>query len=203
MMRAASAALLGAALGLACTLAQGQGEGSFTPAQTGPYPYSSLPRGEFSGLQREPPAEHWPEEPYVEEVDAAASQHTETSAGPIVSAYTALVLTLTIVVAALIFVSGLDDAFVDAYYWLRGLRRRKNVLGPGGPPVTAELLRRKPESAFAIMVPAWKEHDVIAAMIANTVKTLDYKAFRIFCGVYRNDPATTCEVDLMALRYPG
>jgi adsorption protein B len=201
-MRAVSAALLSAALGLAFTLAHA--EGSFAPAPNGPYPYFDLPRGEFAGLDRQPPAEHWPEEPFVEEADADdPASRNATSAGPVAAAYTALILALTIVVAALIFISSVDDAFVDAYYWLHGLRRRKNTLGPGGPPVTLELLRRKPEAAFAIMVPAWKEHDVIAAMIANTVKTLDYQAFRIFCGVYRNDPATAIEVDLMALRYPG
>src|SRR5918992_1626783 len=94
--------------------------------------------------------------------------------------------------AALIFVSALDDAFLDAYYWLSSARRRKRALTH---------LEEKAESEFAIMVPAWKEHDVIAAMIENTVKTLDYQAFRIYCGVYRNDAATAAEVDRMVARY--
>src|SRR3712207_1370842 len=38
-------------------------------------------------------------------------------------------------------------------------------------------------------------------MIENAVKTVDYPAFRIFCGVYRNDPDTRAEVDRMAERY--
>src|SRR5918999_4688187 len=114
-------------------------------------------------------------------------------AHPAVEAYANFLFMLTIAVAALIFVSALDDAFLDAYYWLSSARRRKRALAH---------LEEKAESEFAIMVPAWKEHDVIAAMIENTVKTLDYQAFRIYCGVYRNDAATAVEVDRMVARYP-
>jgi adsorption protein B len=121
-------------------------------------------------------------------------EEATTDEGP--QLYANVVLALTALVAALILVSSLDDAFVDAYYWLSGARRRKRV-------ASAAALNGKAQSAFAIMVPAWKEHDVIAAMIENTVKTLDYSAFRIFCGVYRNDPATRREVDRMVQRYPG
>jgi tetratricopeptide (TPR) repeat protein len=112
---------------------------------------------------------------------------------PALEAYAQAVLVLTIILAALILISGIDDAFIDAYYWLSGAGRRKKAL---------ERLEEKAQSPFAIMVPAWKEHDVIAAMIETTLKRLDYDAFRIFCGVYRNDPATAAEVDRMAARYP-
>ena len=112
-----------------------------------------------------------------------------------VELYADVLLALTALVAVLIFVSSLDDAFVDAYYWLSGARRRKRAM-------SAAQLDDRPQCSFAIMVPAWKEHDVIAAMIENTVRTVDYSAFRIFCGVYRNDPATAREVDRMAERYP-
>lgn len=115
-----------------------------------------------------------------------------------VLAYRAALLVLTAFVAGLIVVCGLDDLFVDACYWLGRLWRRKRTLSPVGPPLAGG-----PEAPFAIMVPAWKEHDVIAAMIENTMRTLDYRNFRIFCGVYRNDPATACEVDRMVVRYPG
>lgn len=131
---------------------------------------------------------------FVEPLDLAerVRQITDDPPDPALERYTRLLLVLTMVVAALIFISGLDDAIVDACYWLSGARRRGRVMGR---------LDEKPESAFAIMVPAWKESEVIAAMIDNTVKTLDYKAFRIFCGVYRNDPATAREVDRMVQRY--
>lgn len=132
--------------------------------------------------------------PFVEppDLEQRVRQITDDPPDPALERYTRLLLVLTIGVAALIFISGLDDALVDACYWLSGARRRSRV---------TSRLEEKPESAFAIMVPAWKESDVIAAMIENTVKTLDYKAFRIFCGVYRNDPATAREVDRMVERY--
>ena len=114
---------------------------------------------------------------------------------PLVGLYLDILLAVTVVLAGLIFASGVDDAFMDACYWLRRLDRRRKTVG-------AERLMDKPQAPFAIMVPAWKEHDVIAAMVENTVQTLDYQAYRIFCGVYRNDPATASQVDRMAALFP-
>jgi adsorption protein B len=51
------------------------------------------------------------------------------------------------------------------------------------------------------MVPAWKEYDVIAAMIENLVKTLEYRNYVVFVGTYCNDEATINEVDRMRRRY--
>lgn len=147
-----------------------------------------------------PPAEEWVfdeaffdrrnDDPGVRESDMPAWHQLR-------ELYVRALLGLTLLVAVLIFVSGVDDAFVDANYWLRVLCRRKTRLA--APRGTCD----GPQAPFAIMVPAWKEHDVIAAMIENTVKTLDYRAFGIFCGVYRNDPATAREVDRMVARHPG
>src|SRR5688572_29710566 len=133
------------------------------------------------------------------DLDERVRQITEAADHPVVDLYADFLFAFAVVLAALILVSGLDDAFVDAYYWLRRLGRRKRCIGEGAG---LDALLARPESSFAIMVPAWKEHDVIAAMVENTVKTLDYLAYRIFCGVYRNDPATAAEVDRMVARYP-
>src|SRR5688572_4859609 len=118
-----------------------------------------------------------------------------------VELYTSALAAGTLIVGVLIALSGADDAFVDACYWLGALWRRKEGIGRDASG-SAERLLARPESPFAIMVPAWREHDVIAAMVENTASTLDYRAYRIFCGVYRNDPGTAREVDLVALRYP-
>jgi bacteriophage N4 adsorption protein B len=117
-------------------------------------------------------------------------------------AYVDALLTLTILVAVLILVSSVDDAFVDAYYWLRSAWRHGLVIGGHGSPMSLERLCNRPELPIAIMVPAWDEHKVVAAMLENTVNTLDYDTFQIFCGVYRNDPDTRREVDRMVARYP-
>lgn len=106
----------------------------------------------------------------------------------------------TVACAVIILISSLDDAFIDAYYWLREayrliyLRRRHR-------PLPIERLREAPEQPLAIMVPAWREDAVIAQMIENTVATLEYANFKIFCGTYPNDPATGEIVDRMARRY--
>ena len=115
--------------------------------------------------------------------------------------YLRALFALMALLSGVIFISGLDDAFVDACYWLGRLARSKRILR-GGEAALAELLA-DPEAPFAIMVPAWKEHEVIAAMVENSVNTLEYDAFHIYCGVYPNDAATRAEVDRVAARYPG
>jgi bacteriophage N4 adsorption protein B len=139
--------------------------------------------------------------PFVEpaDLDERIRAITETPDDPAVQLYAEILFAFTVAIALLILVSGLDDAFIDACYWLRGLRRKERVIA--GAEIAA--LRGRPQAPFAIMVPAWKESDVIAAMVENTVRTLDYQAYRIFCGVYPNDPATGREVDRMAALYPG
>src|SRR5204862_1827394 len=48
------------------------------------------------------------------------------------------------------------------------------------------------------LVPAWKEADVIRAMLVNTCRVLQYRRFHIFVGTYPNDPDTPQEVDAAA-----
>lgn len=103
--------------------------------------------------------------------------------------------------AIIIFVSTIDDLFLDAFYWVfeikRLLRRESNV------GVDVQMLRELDEQYLAIMVPAWKEYDVIAKMIDNTLATMEYKRYIIFAGTYHNDAETTAEVERMVRRHPG
>lgn len=116
--------------------------------------------------------------------------------------YLALLNTLTVATTLVIFISTADDFFLDAFYWVREL-----WLWPqrGRTPVTisAQSLREREEQWLAIMVPAWKEYDVIAKMVENTLATMEYTRFIIFAGAYRNDAETTTEVERMVRRYPG
>ncbi|MDB5366153.1 MAG: ral secretory system protein domain protein [Rhodospirillales bacterium] len=106
----------------------------------------------------------------------------------------------TLFVGLVILLSSLDDAFIDACYWLRAAYRTV-FLEPRIQPLPIAALRDKPEQKLAIMVPAWKESDVIAQMIENTIATIEYADFKIFCGSYANDPATIEEIERMARRY--
>ncbi|WP_345810652.1 glycosyl transferase family protein [Paraburkholderia sp. PREW-6R] len=104
------------------------------------------------------------------------------------------------VVAVIILLSSLDDLFIDAWYWIRQAVRRLTIERQHRPLTIAQLHARA-EQPIAIMVPAWHEHDVIAAMLEDMVRVLDYRAYTVFVGTYQNDAATIAEVERMRLRY--
>lgn len=104
------------------------------------------------------------------------------------------------VVAVIILISSLDDLFVDAWYWGRRIYRRF-VIEPFIRPLTPAALYQRDEQPLAIMIPAWLESGVIAAMIENMVSVLDYRRYVIFVGTYPNDPDTIAEVERMRRRY--
>jgi adsorption protein B len=103
-------------------------------------------------------------------------------------------------IATIILLSSIDDLFIDAWYWLREALRAVTIKRHY-KPLRAEQLRDKPEQHIAIMIPAWLEYDVIASMLENMVGVLDYQAYTIFVGTYRNDAATIGEVERMRRRY--
>ncbi len=117
------------------------------------------------------------------------------------SAYLYALNLIAIVTAIVILVSTLDDLTLDACYWSfeirRILRREKSQT------IDIGMLRGLEERHLALMVPAWKEYDVIAKMIENTLATLEYERYVIFVGTYHNDAETTAEVERMVRRYPG
>ncbi len=104
------------------------------------------------------------------------------------------------VVAVIILISSIDDLLVDAWYWGRRIYRRF-VIEPFIRPLTPAALYQKDEQPLAIMIPAWLESPVIAAMIENMVSVLDYRRYVIFVGTYPNDPETIAEVERMRRRY--
>jgi adsorption protein B len=107
---------------------------------------------------------------------------------------------LAVVVNLLILVSSLDDAFIDAYFWIRALYRKLTVERRHAR-FRLESLHEREEAHLAIMVPAWKEFDVIASMIENTNANMEYRNYLIFVGTYINDRETQAEVDRMVRRY--
>ena len=107
---------------------------------------------------------------------------------------------LAATVAVLIFISSVDDVFIDLWYWGRRIRRGITV-NRQHASMTADQLREKGEQPFAIMVPAWLEYDVIAPMIENMTEVTDYENYVVFIGTYVNDPKTIEEVERMRVRY--
>jgi adsorption protein B len=113
-----------------------------------------------------------------------------------------VIVWLTAVINVIILVSSIDDVFIDAYYWIRQGIRALTVQRKY-PRLRLEQLRSKPESPFAIMIPAWKEYSVIAMMVENAIAALEYKKYVIFIGTYRNDPETGAEADRLTRKFPN
>jgi adsorption protein B len=107
----------------------------------------------------------------------------------------------TFVVASFLFLSGLDDVFVDMYYWFHHLFARKkfNKFRYDSP----ERLHQVPEKPIAIFIPAWQEHDVIDKMLYHAVRTIQYKNYDVFVGVYPNDPGTIAKVEEVSRQFPN
>ena len=101
---------------------------------------------------------------------------------------------LNVIVAVSFLVSGIDDLFVDVYYWLRKLYR-KVFIRHRIHPVTEGDLASKPEKWTAIWIPAWHEDGVIDRMLLNTIESLSYGKYDIFVGTYPNDEATHLAVE--------
>lgn len=110
--------------------------------------------------------------------------------------YVAALQAVALVVALLIAVWAVDDLFISASFWAGRLRDRA-ALRP-----TDDELRAEPEAPMAILIPAWREADVIAAMLDSAVAALDYDNYVIFVGVYPNDPETIAEVERVRRRTP-
>ncbi|HEX8793585.1 MAG TPA: glycosyl transferase family protein, partial [Polyangiaceae bacterium] len=96
-----------------------------------------------------------------------------------------------------IFVNVLDDLFVDARYLTCGGDRRASRV------LTEKALRAVPPKRIAIVLPAWKEADVIEQMLEHNIARIDYPRDRydVFCGTYQNDPQTQERVDAIARRF--
>lgn len=117
-------------------------------------------------------------------------------------AYQSAVEVLAVTVTVLILVSSLDDAFIDLWYWLRSLYRWFWIHAQF-PRLTAEELDARPERPIAIMVPAWKESEVIQAMLTTSNTLIRYTSHRFFVGVYQNDAETIAEVEAAMARFPN
>jgi adsorption protein B len=132
--------------------------------------------------------------------DWLGSDDFRNDAGAAARLYWAILSGLTAYSAIAIFLSSIDDAFIDLYYWVYRVQRL--VTRPFRKVPSLKKLHALPQKRFAVMVPAWQESDVIARMLVHTLKTMDYAQYDIFVGTYPNDPETIAEVDRVARQYP-
>ena len=118
---------------------------------------------------------------------------------PAIDLLIAVATVMLSVSAAIFVVYSLDELVLLAVYvgWHaahgRPSRRR---------PLSAAFLRSEPEKKLAVLVPAWDESDVIRRMLLANMSRIDYQNYRMFVGVYPNDPATREAVEVLARDYP-
>ena len=87
-----------------------------------------------------------------------------------------------------------NDLVVDLIYFTRRFWRSLTVYNRHIRTYASDYVFNKDPGFIAILVPAWDEAAVIAAMLRATLKRLDYDNYRIFVGHYRNDPATAAAI---------
>ncbi|WP_416907878.1 MAG: glycosyl transferase family protein [Polymorphobacter sp.] len=100
--------------------------------------------------------------------------------------------------ALLFLLSGLDDLFIDGVYFARSLWRRLTVYRRHPRADVQSLIGRTPAAPIAIFVPAWDESAVIGDMLRHLTATLDYPDYRVFIGLYPNDPKGQAIVTALA-----
>jgi len=91
-----------------------------------------------------------------------------------------------------------NDLLVDLIYFTRRAWRSVSIYRRHPRTFASYYVFNKNPGFIAILVPAWDEAAVIAAMLKSTLERLDYDDYRVFVGTYRNDPATTAAVASVA-----
>lgn len=93
-------------------------------------------------------------------------------------------LHILLILGSLYLLLGLDDLFLD-------LVAHKEKLEPLElSPDDKEQLQKLKQRRIAIVVPAWKESNIIANMLRGNLKKIAYDNYHIFVGCYPNDLPT-------------
>lgn len=111
----------------------------------------------------------------------------------ILAAYLWLSVATLYVVSTCLLLSGLDDLFFDLWCHARTLYRSATVYRRH-PRAAADTLPPMPEQWIAVLVPAWREEDVVHRMLRHLRAGYAYGRYKVFVGVYPNDPATARRV---------
>jgi len=109
---------------------------------------------------------------------------------------------VVVVLAIVIFISSMDDLFIDIVYWVRRIWRAFTIYARH-KRMDYKTLYNMEEKPLAILIPAWQEHGVIGRMAELAATTLDYENYHIFVGTYPNDPQTFEEVEQVRVRFPN
>jgi adsorption protein B len=94
------------------------------------------------------------------------------------------------------FLSGLDDLYIDVRFFLEKLKDLTDFI-----PYTSEI-ESKEEQPIAVLIPAWRENEVIEEMVRHNLRQIDYAKYDFFLGVYPNDTPTQERAEILLRRYP-
>ena len=99
-----------------------------------------------------------------------------------------IVQIIGILVAFAFVFLGADDLLWDIYALLRRTKPER---------IDLTTLDQKPPKMLAIAIAAWHEDAVIGDVVENLLESVNYPSdmYRVFLGVYPNDPATIAVVD--------
>src|SRR5271169_5373992 len=92
-----------------------------------------------------------------------------------------VVLACFVPLAVAMLLSGVDDLIVDlawGWAWLKTRLRPEPRLFPPG----ARQLEAAPRRRIAILLPLWREHEVIGRMLEHTLSAVRYQDYHIFAG---------------------
>jgi adsorption protein B len=97
-----------------------------------------------------------------------------------------------------LFIGGIDDLAIDLIWLSRICWRRLTVYRHHAPVTAATLAPPNNPGRIAIFIGAWDESPVIGEMLRTALGRFDHGDYRIYVGVYPNDPATIAAVDAVA-----
>ncbi len=87
-------------------------------------------------------------------------------------------------------IGGLDDFLVDILFLARRCWRNVAIYARHPRMTTATLPASSRPGCIAIFIPAWREANVIAPMLRHALVRWPNDDYRIFIGLYPNDPET-------------
>ncbi|WP_277873240.1 glycosyl transferase family protein [Sphingomonas profundi] len=93
-----------------------------------------------------------------------------------------------------LLIGGIDDLAIDLLYLVRSGWRSAVVYRRHRAATAESLPPPDRPGRLAIFIGAWDESGVIAAMLRAALARLDHGDYRIYVGVYPNDPATIAAV---------
>jgi adsorption protein B len=108
-----------------------------------------------------------------------------------------ILVTIFFILGAIFLVGSLDDLMIDLAHLLGGLRPREISKD------TWREWKSKKEKPIALMIPAWKESDVLEAMVRTNLTRIRYSNFKWFIGVYPNDQETLEIAKRLEQTYPS